>query len=191
VHKDLKFGPSKEAFDDARLSTDPFDGIAEFATEMGQIDTAHVAKFDSLQVCPEPLAGVQLRGIRGEALHAESRRRPIGQERGDDTAAVNGRSIPDNDEAPGHLAQQMFQKGDHSLRIERAVLAGEIPLGFGRDGADGREMIPGVPLLQDGRVPHWRRGAHDTGQGIAAGFVYKEDGVPLGFRPFLMAGQVS
>jgi hypothetical protein len=85
----------------------------------------------------------------------------------------------------------MFQKGDHILRIEWAVLAGEIQLSLGRDGTDGREVIAGPPLSQDGRVPHWGIGADDARQGIEPGLIYEEDGLLLDLRPFLMAGQVS
>lgn len=191
MHKDLKFGTSKKPFNDAWFSTDPFDGIAEFAAEMGQIETAKIAELDSLQVCPETLTRVQLRGISRQALHVESRRRPIGQERFDDVAAVNWCSIPDDDQAAGHLPQQMLQEGNNILRIDWAVLAGEIQLGLGRDGPDRREMIASPPLPQDGCVSHWRIGADNTGQGIEPRLVYEEDGLLLGLRPFLMAGQVS
>jgi hypothetical protein len=191
VHNDLKFGASKKPFNEAWFSTDPSDGIAEFAAEMGQIGTADIAELDSLQVCPEALTRVQLRGLGWQALHVESRRRPMSQERFDGVAAVNWRSIPDDDQAAGHLPQQMLKKGDHILRIDRAVLAGEIQLGFGRDGTDRREMITGPPLPQDRRVPHRGIGADDARQGIEPRLVYEEDGLLLGLCPFLMAGQVS
>jgi hypothetical protein len=35
-----------------------------------------------------------------------------------------------------------------------------------------------------------RRGANHTGQRVEPGFVYEEDVLLLGLRPFLMAGQV-
>jgi len=159
--------------------------------EMRQIDTADMAELDSLQVCPEALARVQRRGIGGQTLHVESRGRPIGQELFDDVAAVKGRSIPDDDHAAGHLTQEMFQNGDHIRRIAWAVLAGEIPLGLGRAGTDGREVIAGPPRPQDGRVPHWGRAADDARHGIDPGRVYEENGLLLDLRPCLMAGQGS
>jgi hypothetical protein len=191
VHKDLKFSTSKTPFNYARLSTDPFDGRTQFMMEMRQIETAEIAALDPLQVCPEALSRVQLRGIGGQTLHVESRRRPIGQVILDDVAAVNRRSIPEDDHTAGHLTQEMFQKGDHILRIDWAVLAGEIQLPLWGDRADGREMIAGPPLPQDGRVSHWGIGADDTGQGIESGLVDEEDGLLLDLRPFLRAGQVS
>jgi hypothetical protein len=39
---------------------------------------AHIPEFDTLQVCPEALAGIQFWGIGGEALHMEPLRRAIG-----------------------------------------------------------------------------------------------------------------
>ena len=55
----------------------------------------------------------------------------------DDVAAVNRRPIPNDDHAAGYLPQQMLQKGDDILRIDRMILAGEIQLAFRRQGTDG------------------------------------------------------
>src|SRR5918992_586599 len=52
-------------------------------------------------------------------------------------------------------------------------------------------MIAGAPVPQDGCLAHRRIGAHDTREGIKPRLVYEEEGVLLGFRPLLMAGQVS
>jgi hypothetical protein len=158
---------------------------------MGQIVTAKIAELDSIQGGPETLTRVQLRGISRQALHMESRRRPIGQERFDGVAAMNWCASPDDDQAAGRLQQQMLQQGNDIFRIDWAVLAGEIQLGFGRDGPDRREMIATPPLPGDGCVSHWRIGADNTGQGTEPRLVYEADGLLLGLRPFLMAGQVS
>ena len=47
---------------------------------MRQIEAAHMAEFDPLQVAPEPFARIQLGGIGRQALHVEPLGRAIGQE---------------------------------------------------------------------------------------------------------------
>ncbi len=138
---------------------------------MRQTEAAHVAQLDPLEVGPEAFSWIQLRGIGREALQVEARGGSVEQELSDDMAAMNGRSVPENDHPAGDLAQQVLQKGHYIHRIEGAVLAIKIQLPLGGDGADGREMIAGPPLLQDRCVPPGRIGADDTGQGIEARFV--------------------
>ncbi len=158
---------------------------------MRQIEATHMAQLDPFELLPEPFARVQLRRIGWQALQMQSLCCTVGQELFDYMAAMNRGIIPNDDYTAGHFPQQMIEKGDHICRIEGAVLAGEIQLPLGGHSADGREMIPGPPLPQDRRVSHRGVGADDTGQGIEAGLIYKEDRLLLGLGPLLRAGQVS
>jgi hypothetical protein len=158
---------------------------------MRQTEAAHVAQLDPLEVGPEAFPRIQLRGIGREALQVETGGCSIAQELSDDMAAMHGRPVPENDHPAGRLAQQVLQKGDHFPSIEGVILAMEIQLPLGRDGADGGEMIAGPPFLQDRRVPPGRIGADDTGQGIEARFVDEPEVRPLRLRPFWIAGHVS
>jgi hypothetical protein len=159
--------------------------------QMRQVEAAQIAQFDPFELRPQPLPRVQFRGIGRQALRVNPLSRTIHQERFDTMAAVYGGAIPDDDQAARDLPQQVLQERDHIRRVESAVLTMEIQLPLRGDGTDGREMVAGVPLAQDGRLAPWGIGVHDTGQGIKPGFVYEEDGLLLGFRPLLMAGQVS
>ena len=85
----------------------------------------------------------------------------------------------------------MFKNHDDVARVDGVILAVEVELAAGGDGTDRRQMVAGVPLSQDGRLAHRRIGPDHAGQGIKAGFIYEENTLPLGFRPLLMAGQVS
>jgi hypothetical protein len=158
---------------------------------MRNIEAAHITELDPFELLPEPLARIRLRRIRRQALQMKALRCAIGQELPDDMTPVNGGSVPENDHSPWDFTQQMLKKGDHVGGVDRTVLAMEIELALRRDGTDGREMVAGPPLPQDGRLADRSVGAHDTGQGIKSGFVYKQDGLLLGLRPFWMAGQVS
>ena len=158
---------------------------------MREIEATHITELDPFEVGPQPLTRIQLRSIGREPLQMDPVGCAVCQTGLDHVTAVNGRPIPDDDHAAGYFPQQMRQKGDDILRIERTVLAGEIQLALRRDRRDGRQMITGPPLPQDGRLPHRRIGAHDTGQRIKAGLVYKEDRLLLRCSPFLIAGHVS
>jgi hypothetical protein len=160
-------------------------------SEMGNAQTADIPQLDPFQVAPKPLAGIQLWGIGGEPFEMETLCGSIGQERFDNLTTVNGGTVPDDDHPAWDFTQQVLQEGDHICRVKRAVLAVEIELALRGDGTDGREMITGAPLPQDGRLAHRGIGPDDTRQGVEPRFIYKEDGLALGFCPFLMARQVS
>jgi hypothetical protein len=106
---------SKKGLDQARFSTDAFDSIPEFDTQMLEIEATDIAQFDPLEVSPEPLTGIQLGRIGRQPFQVNAVCRPVPQKRLDHLTAVDGGPIPDDHHAPGHLPQQMLQKGDHVL----------------------------------------------------------------------------
>jgi hypothetical protein len=158
---------------------------------MREVEATHIAQLDPFEVGPQPLTRIQLGSIGREPFQMDAVSCAVRQKALDDTAAVNRSPIPNDDHAAGYLPQQMLQKGDDILRIDRMLLAGEIQLAFGRHGADGREMVTRPPLPQDGRVPYRGIGADDTGQRIEPGLIDEEDRLLLRLGPLLRAGQVS
>jgi hypothetical protein len=158
---------------------------------MVEIEAAHVAEFDPLQVPPQPFTGIQFRRIGGQALHVEAWGGPSGQELFDEVTAMNRRPVPEDQQTAGHLAQQMLQKGHDIDGVDRRLLAVTIQLTFWRDGTDRREMIPGPPFPEDGCLTYWSIRADATGPGREPGFIDEAERLPLGFGPFLSAGQVS
>jgi hypothetical protein len=191
VHKDLKTSTLETAFENAWFSSHPFHGTAEFAAQVRDIEATHVAQLDAFELLPEPLARIEFGSIGRQTLHMQPLCCPIREELSDGMATVDGSAIPDDDQAAGNLAQQVFQEGHHVRRVDRVVLAVEVQLARRRQGADGREMIARPPLAQDGCLPHRRIGAHHTGQGIEARFIYEEEALLLDLCPLLMASQVS
>jgi hypothetical protein len=153
---------------------------------MADIEAAHVSQFDPLQVRPKALTRIQLWGIGRQVFQVEPPRHGSG------TRGWRGcgawRPLPDENHAAWDFAQQMLQKSHHVFRVDRLVLAVEIPLALKGYGADDGGMIAAPPLPQDGRVAYERTGADLTGEGIGLGFVEKEEASPLGLRLLLMAG---
>ncbi len=158
---------------------------------MTQVETAQIAQLDPFELLPEPLTRIEFGGVCRQAFQVDTLGCPIRQESFDDMAAVDRRAIPENHHPARDLAQQMLEKRDDVCGIERAVLAVEVQLTLGRYRGDGREMVAGVPLPQDGGLADWGVGTHDTREGIKPGLIYEEDGLLLGFRPLLRAGQMS
>jgi hypothetical protein len=116
---------------------------------------------------------------------------PLGQELFDEVTVMNRGPVPKDQQTAGHLAQQMFQKGHDIDRVERVLLTVKIELTFRGEGADRREMIPGLPFPEDGGLAYWGIHADGTGQGIEPGFIAEEARLRLGFGPLLRAGQLS
>ena len=130
MHQELKPRPLETALDDARLPPHTFDGITEFAAQVWDIDATDVAQFDPFELLPEPLARVQLRGIRWEPLQMQPPCGAMRQELLDGVAAVDGGAVPDDDHGAGHLAQQVLEKLDDVVRVDGVVLAAEVQLAF-------------------------------------------------------------
>lgn len=158
---------------------------------MGKIEATHIPQLSPFELVPEALARIQLRSIRREPFDVEALRRAIGQELFDHVTAMNWGPIPDNDQAAGHLAQQMLKEGDHILRVKGVILTLEIEFAPQRDGTDGREVVTGPPSLQDRRLTYGGVGSNDAGQGIKPRLVDEQDRLLLRLSPLLMAGQVS
>jgi hypothetical protein len=112
-----------------------------------QIQAAHVAQLDSLQLGPEALARIQFRGIRRQALQMDALRRAVREELGDGATAVNRCPIPYDDHLPGDFTPQVLKKGDDVVRIKGTVLVVEVQPPLGRNRGDGRQMIARPPLL--------------------------------------------
>lgn len=85
--------------------------------------------------------------------------------------AVNGLAIPEGHHAARPLAPQVFEKRYDVGSMEGIVLAVEVHLALGGNGADRRAVIAGPPLHQDGRLAHGHIGPDDAGQGLKAIFV--------------------
>jgi hypothetical protein len=121
--------------DDARLPPHTFDGITEFTMEMRQVNTTDVAQLHALELLPDALIRVQLRGIRRQALQMQALGCAVGQEGPDDLTAVNRRAIPNDDHLAGHLPQQVLEKGHNvagssawSWQWKYSVPSGEMAL---------------------------------------------------------------
>lgn len=161
------------------LVAQPLDGQPQFEPQLGKIGAAEVAEFDVLEIVPDPLVGIEVRGVAGQLLQLEPRRRSLGKEVLDRLSAMNRRPIPNHQQLARNLAQQMLQKAD-DLRAAKRPLPHlqEEPTVVG-EAADDGEMVTSTADPQDGRLAPWRVGAHQARQEIEAGLIYPDDRSPL------------
>ena len=143
--------------------------------EMREVNITHMPHLYTRELLPDALVGVQLQGIRRQALQVQPRRRAVGQELLDGVAAVDRRAIPDASHLARHLPQQVFENGHDVDGIHRLVLARDIQVALRGDRADGGEVIRGPPLPHHGGLPERRIRAHHAGQGINARFIDVDD----------------
>ena len=179
------------AAEDLALVTEPLDGQSQFEPQVVQIGAAEVAQFDVLEIVPDALVGIQVRGVARQLRQLEAGRRALRQEVLDGLSAMDRRPIPDHEHLARNLAQEMLQKLD-DLRAPKRPLADleEQPPLMGQ-AADDREMIAGAGDPEDGRLPPRGVGAHQARQQIEAGLVYPDDGTPLALGFAKRAGQRS
>ncbi len=78
------------------LVAQPLDGEAPFQPPLGEIGAAQVAQFNVLELVPDALVRIQVRGLAGESLHLKPRRCPVGEEVLDRLGAVDRRPIPEH-----------------------------------------------------------------------------------------------
>ena len=184
------------ALDDAaaeylRLAPESLHGQVQLDAQLVQIRAAEVAEFDVLEIVPDALIRVEIRCVAGQLLQVETRGGPLGEEVFDRLGPMDRRAVPDHQERPREVAQQVSQEADNRRAPESlSPLLDQQPARV-RQGADDREVIVGTGHAQEGRLAAGRVGAHQARQQIEAGFVYPDNRTPLALGFAKRAGQRS
>jgi hypothetical protein len=179
------------AAENLALVAESLDGQAQFEPQLVQIGAAKVAQLNVLEIVPDALIRIQVRGVARQLLQVEPRRRPLREEVLDGLSAMDRRPIPDHEQLARNLAQQVPQELDNlgAPKCALADLEEEPPL-VGQ-AADDREMIAGTRHPEDRRLPPRGVGAHQARQQIEAGLVYPDNRSPLASGFAKRAGQRS
>jgi hypothetical protein len=138
---------------------------------MADGQAAHLPELDSFQMGPQALSRIQFWGVGRSAFNVASVRSASRQELLESVTWMDRRPIPDDHQAACPFAQPILQKGHNIDRVQCPCLAGNVQMTLWGDGADGREMVAGPPLLPNGRLAYRGMHADATGQGIASRFV--------------------
>ena len=128
------------------------EGEAEFPAEFSQILAAAVPEFNALEVVPDTLVGIEVRGIGWQACEMEPLRCTASEEVLDRLAAMDWCTVPDDEQVAWNLAQELPEESHHRRTPEGGVLdAGEQPP-VGGDGADDGQVVIRQRRAQDGRL---------------------------------------
>src|SRR5881227_2818202 len=102
---------------------------------------ADVTQLDALEVLPDALIRVEVRGVAGELLQADAAGAALGQEVLDRLAAMDGSAIPDDQELAGDVAQEVLQEADDVRALVGMVLHQHEQAPRRGDAADDRQMV--------------------------------------------------
>lgn len=170
------------AGDDVAFVAQALGRCTQSVAEVAQVLTTAVAQFDMLQIVPNTLVRIEIRGIAGQAFQMEACGGPLAQEVLDGLGAVNRSAIPDDEELAGDVAQQMAQKAHDIRAFVGALLLVQEEASVGCNGADDGEVVSRERSAQNGRLSTWSVGAHDTREEVEARFIHPHD------RPSLFPG---
>ena len=122
--KDLKFGASRETFDNTWFSTDPFHHITRLTPKMRDSAAAHMARLNSSELLPGTIPWVQFWGIGQEVLQMEALRGAGREKLFDGVAAVNRHVMLDDHHPAGNFAQLLLENADHVIGVDAAKTVG-------------------------------------------------------------------
>lgn len=164
-----------------------FFGPPQFQRELLQILSTKVFKFASLEQIPHPFLWIQLRGIARQSLQMYALGSPCRQKIFDHVTAMNGGSIPNDQQFAGNLASKHLQKAHDIWPFVRMVLNLHKQPSIHRQAPNGGKMITGQWNRQDRRLANWRIGPNGHWQEIKRRLVYKDDGTLFLFGLFFNA----
>jgi len=174
-------------------SLDVSQRAAEVATHDGEVVRATVCE-TPFGVGPDGLVGVELRSVGRKQLEMEPRE-PVA-DLADPFALVDAGVVPDHDDRPAEMAQQVAKKAadlvvPDVLRVAPEVQADPPAAGRNGDSRDHRDAIMPVAMTEDGRLPARRPGLSNRGDQEEARLVDEDD---VGTQPlsvFFTRGQCS
>jgi hypothetical protein len=128
-----------------------------------QVLATAVAQFHVLEVAPDALVRVQLRGVGGQPFTVQPPCGAGGEEGLDFLVVVDARPIPQHQQLARNAAQHLAQEGHHIHPAQRRRLLMHHQLPVWGDGADDGEVVARVRAAQHRRLapggigPHHRR----------------------------------
>lgn len=157
------------------------------ATQFPRVARDQIADLVLLEVSPQILGGIEFRrvGWQGGDLQTPLSGR---DELFDQLAAMNGRSIPKDQEWGLQMAQECFQELNDLRTLDgaRMDLEIEVPESYSRND---RKTLPAEGLLEHRGLAARCPGAHPVRTCAQATFVEEDDGAPFPGGFFFRFGQ--
>ena len=179
------------ATDYVTLVPETADGQPHGPAQVPDVGAADVSQLHPLQVVPDALVGVQIGGVTGQWLQADTLGAAAGQEVLDGLALMDGGTIPDNHQLARDMPKQMLQEVHHIRAALGPLLSHQQEGPLHGDAADGRHVVSGQRDSQDGSLTAGGIGAYQTGQEVKTTLVYPDDSSTFFLGPLFMAGHCS
>lgn len=126
---------------------------------------------------PDSFIGIEFRGIRRKRFEMQPGKAPT--QRANRLALVLPAVVPQHDDRPSQMAQEMTQKRDrlallNVLPMDLVVQPNVSLLGTHRNGRDDRELLARRAVCQDWRLTDRCPGPRDTGNQLKARLVQED-----------------
>lgn len=147
-----------------------------------------VCNLMSFEVAPHIFDRIEFRRIRGQSLDHDSLSRSS-HVVFDQHAAMNRRTVPNNQDFSGNMPLEMPQELDHLGAFDAACIDLKIEPPE-RKATDDRKAFPVKGFMEHRSLPAQRPCARPRGAGAQSAFVDEDDSAPLLAGFFFKAGQV-
>lgn len=150
------------------------------------IGRTEIGQLTAFQMLPEPLVGVEIWRIGRELENVQPRvvRHKPPNQRG----AVARHPIPEDEQWPPRMAQQLLEKTDHLARANRTPVKPKVTLAAEPDRRQSRKFRPVEAVVQDRSLSARSPGFGDVGSQREAGFVLEQERSTDLLALFFMAG---
>ena len=182
-----KFSLGKTGENDLGSAAHPPQCGGRIAAQFPSVADDQIADFVFFQVGPQILGGIEFWSVGRQGGYLQA---PLGRghELLDQLAAMDGRSIPEDQQWNLQVAQERFQEWDDLRTFDRARMDLEIEVPE-RDSRNERKTLPTEGLLDHRGLTAWRPSAHPVGTCTQAAFVEEDDGASCTRGFFLRFGQ--
>ena len=156
------------ALDDVTLVAEASGGEAEVTSEVSQVLAADVGQVDVLEVVPDALVRVEVRGVAGKLFELDASGAALGQEVLDRLAAMDRRAVPDDQELAGDVAEQVLEEADDVRALVRVLLDQHQQPTRRGDATDDGQVVAAQGEAEDRRLAARGVGPDGAGEEVEA-----------------------
>jgi len=152
-----------------------FFGTTQFPLDVLHVKTTNILQFDTFEQIPNAFLRIELRSIGRQAFEMNTFGSAVGQEIFDCFTAMNGRTIPDDQQLAGDFTQEDLQKASHIVPLVRVVLRLHEDPSFWSNATNGRKMVSRQFDVQDRRLSDRGIRPNRHWQQIKRRLIYKDE----------------
>ena len=159
--------------------------------KLSEIAATHILEFTPFEQIPDAFLRIELGRIGRQTFQVDACSSTSRQEIFDRLAVMDGGTIPDDEQIPWDLTQELLEKAYHVLSFVGMILRLHEQSPPWCQCSDGRDVVTGQRDAQNRRLAYRGIGAHRHRQQIKARLIYKNNLSLLLLGFFLRAGQRS